>query len=84
MTTLTVRDPGVVHPLNPSSLRSFLSKTSLDKKTITGIMKAMHKYNNAINKAGIQLEKDLNKCTTPPVHGKKPSPKGKSTPKKKT
>lgn len=64
---MATKDPGVVHPMNPRYLTTFLSKSMVNKKTIDCIIAALKKYNKAINVAGKELERDLNKCQKPPA-----------------
>jgi hypothetical protein len=62
---MATKDPGVVHPLDPAWLKTFLSTTSLNRESINCIIAALEKYNEAINAAGNTFEEDLKKCLPP-------------------
>jgi hypothetical protein len=62
----------VVHPMDPRYLRTFLSKSMVNSKTIDCVISALKKYNKAVNDAGKDLERDLKKCQNSPVRVRKP------------
>lgn len=75
----------VVTPLEPTTLKRFLSKSALDKKKIDCLLKAVRDYNSTVNSAARKLENDLKKClNVHTVPANKPKPKSKPKPKPKT
>jgi len=55
-----LQKPTPVRPLDPAWLFKFLSDSGLSNKTTKSVVTALGKYNKAVTKAGVNLQKDLN------------------------
>jgi hypothetical protein len=51
-------------PMDPRYLMGFLSETERDKATLKQMAKALQKYHNAVAKAAVTLDSELNKIKT--------------------
>jgi hypothetical protein len=52
----------VVQPMETKWLTTFLSRSEVNQQTISCIIVALEKYNNAVNTAGEKFKNDLEKC----------------------
>ena len=63
----------VVHLMEPRYLKSILSPSRLNPKTVNCILAALERYNKAVNAAGKKFEADIKKCLKPiPPRVRKP------------